>query len=258
MLGHIYTITTSNLQNNEDIQASETLIKLGQHPVTQPRLPLQPLEPRGLQSQYLLHQVEQKAVSHGASNYGNNSISPYSMAYSSEEDSDKENKALNLENNEEYGKKFYSRTLPSLKRDQLTNIALQRRLNTEKLVLAAQFRAKQAKIASFGKIRPLRSSTPEDLSIQNNGLKSYKSQPEVQKIHGLAPPMTQLSPHYHFPAHPHLNDGQVIRNGLVRHPQTGGLLHPAFISVSSTYGIITDLNRDIHLQDQYYARVMLP
>jgi len=128
----------------------------------------------------------------------------------------------------------------------------------EKLVLAAQFRAKQAKIASFGKIRPLRSSTPEDLSIQNNGLKSYKSQPEVQKIHGLAPPMTQPSPHYHFPAHPHLNDGQVIRNGLVRHPQTGGLLHPAFISVSSTYGIITDLNRDIHLQDQYYARVVLP
>jgi len=153
MSGHIYTITTSNLRNNEDIQASETLLKLGQHPVTQPRLLLQPLKPRRLQSQYLLHRVEQKAVSHGASNYGNNSHSLYSTAYSSEE-SDKENKALNLEDNKEYGKKFYSHILPSLKSDQLTNIALQQRLNTEKLALAAQFQAKWAKIASLVKLDP--------------------------------------------------------------------------------------------------------
>jgi len=65
--------------------------------------------------------------------------------------------------------------------------------------------------------------------------------------------MTQPSPHYHFLSHLHLQDTQMLRNSLIWHPQTRTMLQPAFISVSSTQGVITNLNRDISIADQYYT-----
>lgn len=60
----------------------------------------------------------------------------------------------------------------------------------------------------------------------------------------------------HQPSHPHAHvTGQ---SGYVQHPITGELLNPALISLSSNQGLITDLNHDPMIQDQYYARVVLP
>ena len=101
-------------------------------------------------------------------------------------------------------------------------------------------------------------NTPVNLSIHNNGHENYKSQSVDPRNYGGTPTMAQPSPHYHFLAHPHLNDGRITENGLVRHPQSGQLLNPAFLSISSNFGVITDLNQHVYIQDQHYARILLP
>jgi len=158
-----------------------------------------------------------------------------------------ENTPPKIGNNGESEGQCNSRQSVHPKRERLTNLSKTRR---ERPIPTARQLTNQVRKSGIGSLRTQR---------HNNILgvhKNYKNQVALLQNHGLA--MTQPSPHYHFLSHLHLNDSQMLGNGLIRHPQTGTVLQPAFISVSSTQGVITDLNRDIRISDQYYARIVLP
>ena len=214
------------------------------HANNQFRALIQPVASRLAQNPYFQNNGEHVSSSNGNKHSLKN---PKTIAYSSEDESDKENTPPKIGNNGESVGQCNSGQSVHLKIEKLTNLSKTRK---ERSIPTVRQLTNQVRKSGIDSLRAWR---------HNNIIgarKNYKNQVALLQNHGLA--MTQPSPHYHFPSHPHLQDTQMLGNGLIRHPQTGTVLRPAFISVSSTQGVITDLNRDVRIADQYYARIVLP
>jgi len=234
-----YSVTTPQISQNCNIQPHNSQNPLPHHTNTQSRALIQPVASRLAQNPYFQNNGE-----HVTSSFGNKHSlkNPKTIVYSSEYESDKENTPPKIGNNGESEGQCNSGQSVHPKRERLTNLSKTR---------------KERPIPTVWQLTNLvRKSGLDSLRTQRHNniigaCKNYKSQVALLQNHGLA--MTQPSPHYHFPSHPHLQDTQMLGNGLIWHPQTGTVLWPAFISVSSMQGVITDLNRDVCISDQYYA-----
>ena len=238
MLTAPQTLKTCNIpiQNGEN--------SISHHLINQSRALIQPVASRLAQNSYFQNNGE-----HVSSTFGNkHSLKNLkAIVYSLEDKSDKENTPLKIGNNRESERQCNSRQSVHLKRERLTNLSKPRKKRPIPIVQQLTNQVRKSGLDSLCAQR------------HNNIIgarKNYKSQVALLQNHGLA--MTQPSPHYHFPSHPRLQDTQMLRNGLIWHPQTGTVLQPAFILVSSTQGVITDLSRDVRIANQYYAQIILP
>lgn len=238
-----YSLTHSESAESDHSIATRGSQSLPQPPVTQSRPLLQTIQPREAQTHYFWNNGEDEHSLEDNGEDVHSFTTKNNSSDSSDNDSDKENDLPEIEKNGEISRKsqlcleIIPKGKPNTNLEPLHTATAARPPTYLRQIL------RQAKLTQRKKV---------------GNLRDYKSQGRLLANSSTISTMAQPPNQYHFPSHPHLNNNILMNNGLIRHPQSGTILRPAHITVSSTHGIITDLNRDVRIADQYYARVALP